>query len=165
MDNLFAVGALVLALLIFVGGGAFLFFLNARRGAFKLGQGSSHGQDRMPTAIEADAIWHHPRVLADPNALKIPGKFYCGTQGDQSIEGIAIPWETVCRGMITYGRPGSGKTVGFILRAIINYLKPDTNASLVVVDPKGELWRTVVALCDLWRASRTFFVLRKSPSD
>jgi type IV secretory pathway TraG/TraD family ATPase VirD4 len=159
MNTLFAVGALVIALMLFVGIGAFLFFLNARRGAFKLGQGSSHGQDRMPTAIEADAIWHHPRVLADPNALKIPGKFYCGTQGDQSIEGIAIPWETVCRGMICYGRPGSGKTVGFILRAIVNYLKPDTNASLVVVDPKGELWRTVVALCELSGTSVKIFDL------
>jgi type IV secretory pathway TraG/TraD family ATPase VirD4 len=159
VNTLFAIGALVLALLAFIGVAAFLFFLNARQSKFKLGQGSSHGQDRMPTAIEADAIWHHPRVLADPNALRIPGTFYCGTQGDQSIEGIAIPWETVCRGMITYGRPGSGKTVGFILRAIVNYLKPDTNASLVIVDPKGELWRTVIALCDLCRTSVKIFDL------
>jgi type IV secretory pathway TraG/TraD family ATPase VirD4 len=121
----------------------------SRQRAFRLGKSASHGQDRMPTAQEASAIWHHPRVLADPNALRIPGTFYCGTQGDQTIDGIAIPWETVCRGLITYGRPGSGKTVGLILRAIVNYLKPETNASLVVVDPKGELWRTVIALCEL----------------
>ncbi|HYF90937.1 MAG TPA: type IV secretory system conjugative DNA transfer family protein [Symbiobacteriaceae bacterium] len=61
---------------------------------------------------------------------------------------IIFPWETKTRNrfVLIVGPPGSGKTSRYSLPNLIHHAATDPNRSLLMTDPKGELYRNVAGM-------------------
>lgn len=101
-------------------------------------QYGSHGSGRWATGGE---------IISEFGRL-VPGAVLGRLQQNKQWRTVIYPWEGKARNrfLVIIGPPGSGKTSRYTLPNLVHHAKTDPRRSLIITDPKAEVYRQTARL-------------------